>query len=127
MDQAKTKEVQNPVQVDTYFQKGPVKLRRVNFLLYLNDDWREEYGGALSLYDSDLKPWRSVLPVGNRFVVFATTRDSYHGHPERMMCPEGVYRKSIALYYYSMPTGRDKSRIIFPRAEKGFEHSPTTE
>jgi hypothetical protein len=33
--------------------------------------------------------------------IFTTTNSSFHGHPEPLLCPEGVSRKSIALYYYS--------------------------
>jgi hypothetical protein len=43
-----------------------------------------------------------VLPVFNRCVIFNTDADSYHGHPEPMTCPEGQFRRSIALYYYSI-------------------------
>jgi hypothetical protein len=28
--------------------------------------------------------------------------DPFHGHPEPMTCPEGVFRRSIALYYYTV-------------------------
>jgi hypothetical protein len=34
-------------------------------------------------------------------VIFSTTDFSYHGHPEPLTCPEGMTRKSLALYYYS--------------------------
>ena len=73
--------------------------RRVNLLLYLNKEWREEWGGALKLYDEKLKPTPPIWPVLNRAVIFLTSATSYHGHPEPMTLPEGVWRKSIALYY----------------------------
>lgn len=76
--------------------------RRLNFLLYLNQDWPDEYGGHLELWDRDMNGSpRRVLPVANRCVVFSTTASSYHGHPHPLTCPEGVYRKSLALYYYT--------------------------
>jgi hypothetical protein len=34
-------------------------------------------------------------------VVFSTTSTSYHGNPEPVACPEGMARRSIALYYYT--------------------------
>jgi hypothetical protein len=43
-----------------------------------------------------------VPPVFNRCVIFNTDADSYHGHPEPMACPEGTYRRSVALYYYTV-------------------------
>ncbi|MEO8112501.1 MAG: 2OG-Fe(II) oxygenase, partial [Ginsengibacter sp.] len=77
--------------------------RRVNVLVYLNKDWKEEWGGKLELWDKKMQACEAkVLPVFNRCVIFNTDADSYHGHPEPMACPEGVFRRSIALYYYSI-------------------------
>jgi Rps23 Pro-64 3,4-dihydroxylase Tpa1-like proline 4-hydroxylase len=76
--------------------------RRLNFLLYLNKDWKEEYGGHLELWDQNMTQCEEkILPVFNRCVVFSTTDFSYHGHPEPLTCPEDRTRKSLALYYYS--------------------------
>lgn len=76
--------------------------RRLNFLLYLNRDWQEEYGGHLELWDREMKSCNvRVLPVANRCVIFTTTEDSYHGHPHPLGCPEGTLRQSLALYYYT--------------------------
>jgi hypothetical protein len=77
--------------------------RRVNVLVYLNENWQEEWGGKLELWDTKMKACEAkVLPVFNRCVIFNTDADSFHGHPEPMTCPEGVYRRSIALYYYTV-------------------------
>jgi hypothetical protein len=76
--------------------------RRLNVLVYLNRDWRDEYGGALELWSRDMATREArILPVWGRCVVFSTTSTSYHGHPEPLNCPEGETRKSMALYYYS--------------------------
>lgn len=76
--------------------------RRVNVLIYLNDDWRDEYGGQLELWNTDMTERRkSVLPLANRCVMFSTTGDSFHGNPNPISHPEGKTRKSIALYYYT--------------------------
>lgn len=76
--------------------------RRLNLLLYLNKDWKEEYGGYLELWDKDMTGCKKkILPIFNRLVIFSTTDFSYHGHPEPLTCPEGRTRKSLALYYYS--------------------------
>ncbi len=76
--------------------------RRLNLLLYLNDDWKEEYGGHLELWDREMtQSVQRILPVFNRCVIFNTTDFSYHGHPEPLTCPPGTTRKSLALYYYS--------------------------
>jgi len=77
--------------------------RRANILVYLNDDWKPEYGGDLELWSADMKQCvEKVSPVANRALIFTTDVDSFHGHPEPMRCPEGVARRSLALYYYSV-------------------------
>lgn len=84
--------------------------RRLNFLLYLNKDWQEEYGGHLELWDKDMtRCEKKILPIFNRCVIFSTTDFSYHGHPEPLTCPEGQTRKSLALYYYS--NGRSAEEV----------------
>jgi Rps23 Pro-64 3,4-dihydroxylase Tpa1-like proline 4-hydroxylase len=76
--------------------------RRINVLIYLNKDWKDEYGGQLELWDRDMqRKAQSIVPLFNRCVIFNTDSTSYHGNPERVRHPHGVSRKSIALYYYT--------------------------
>jgi len=76
--------------------------RRLNMLIYVNKDWREEYGGHLELWDRDGKRCRKkILPMFNRTVIFSTTDTSFHGHPHPLTSPTGVTRKSVSLYYYT--------------------------
>jgi len=76
--------------------------RRVNLLLYLNDDWPGEYGGELEFWSRDMKRCvTKTAPIGNRVVIFTTDADSFHGHPEPLRCPDGVSRRSLALYYFT--------------------------
>ena len=84
--------------------------RRLNLLLFLNRDWDEAYGGQLELWDREMAHCvKRVLPVCNRAVVFSTTSTAYHGHPNPLTCPEGRYRRSMALYYYT--SGRPAEEI----------------
>jgi len=77
--------------------------RRINLILYLNKDWREEYHGQLELWDRSMtRAVKKILPVYNRCVIFNTTDWAYHGHPDKLACPEGMTRKSVALYYYTV-------------------------
>ena len=79
-------------------------LRRLNLILFLNENWEPDWGGELELWDRDMKACqKSVAPVIGRAVIFNTDTTSYHGHPEPLACPENVYRRSIALYYYTAP------------------------
>lgn len=89
--------------------------RRLNVLLYLNKDWKEEYGGHFELWDKDMtRAEKKILPLFNRLAIFTTSDFSYHGHPDPLNCPEGRYRRSLALYYYT--NGR-------PEEEKSQPHS----
>ncbi len=40
--------------------------------------------------------------MANRVLIFTTDVDSFHGHPEPMRCPQGVTRRSLALYYFTV-------------------------
>lgn len=92
--------------------------RRLNVLLYLNENWRESWGGALELWEGDreklTRQAHKIYPTANRVVIFNTNEISWHGHPEPLACPADRSRKSIALYYYS--NGR-------PEEEKGAIHN----
>ena len=86
--------------------------RRLNLLIYLNKDWQDEWGGHLELWRRDMSQCvKRVAPLLGRCVIFSTTRDSFHGHPHPLACPEDQSRKSIALYYYThgRPAGEDAS------------------
>jgi len=89
--------------------------RRINVLIYLNKDWKEEYGGHFELWNRDMsQAEQKILPLFNRCAIFSTTSFSYHGHPTPLACPPDRTRKSIATYYYS--NGR-------PEEEAGEFHS----
>lgn len=102
--------------------------RRLNLLIYLNQNWKEEYGGHFELWDEKMTQCqKKVLPIFNRCVIFSTTDFSYHGHPEPLTCPEGWTRKSLALYYYSNGrpahelNGKSHSTIFKTRPQDTFD------
>lgn len=107
--------------------------RRLNLLIYLNKDWKEEYGGYFELWDTEMtKCQKKVLPIFNRCVVFSTTDFSYHGHPEPLTCPEGRTRKSLALYYYSNGRPAEEvsgghSTLFKARPEENLTGKPVSE
>jgi Rps23 Pro-64 3,4-dihydroxylase Tpa1-like proline 4-hydroxylase len=84
----------------------PLKLeRRLNLLVYLNDDWPEEWGGHLELWDKSMSSCcHRVAPLLGRAVVFNTSLDSFHGQPDPVRCPPDRARRSIATYYYTAST-----------------------
>jgi hypothetical protein len=77
--------------------------RRVNLILYLNGNWQEEWRGWVELWDSGMHRCVAKYPPRlNHALIFNTDDQSYHGFPEPLQCPEGVSRKSLALYYYTV-------------------------
>lgn len=84
--------------------------RRVNLLLYLNKDWQDEYEGHLELWNENASLCiKRIRPLAGRCVIFNTDADSYHGHPRALSCPQGMTRKSLAVYYYTL--GRDDKEV----------------
>jgi Rps23 Pro-64 3,4-dihydroxylase Tpa1-like proline 4-hydroxylase len=76
--------------------------RRINLLLYLNQDWKDEYNGHLLLCDRFTQKINyKISPLLNRCVIFNTTKNSLHGHPDKLNVPDNVCRESIAVYYYT--------------------------
>ena len=96
--------------------------RRINLLIYLNDNWDRDYGGQLELWDKGMK--RCVVrvdPVFGRAVLFNTDLDSFHGHPDPLNCPTSRSRRSIATYYY---TAAEKGVGLLPRRTTTFQQRP---
>ena len=106
------------IHVDFHKHRKMKLHRRLNLLIYLNEDWREEYGGHFELWEKDMsKCVKKILPIFNRVAIFSTTGNSWHGHPTPLNCPNNKSRKSLALYYYTNGrpfneiSEKDKNRI----------------
>ena len=86
------------------YEKHPIsgKERRLNLILYLNKEWKEEWLGSTELWNQDVKECIFKSPIKfNSCLIFRTNDISWHGLPEPIQCPEGVFRKSLAYYYIS--------------------------
>jgi Rps23 Pro-64 3,4-dihydroxylase Tpa1-like proline 4-hydroxylase len=95
------------IHTDFNFHKKLNLDRRVNVLIYLNRNWVEAYGGQFEAWrPNGSQAEARYLPIFNRLVIFGTTDFTFHGNPEPVVCPEGMSRKSIAMYYYT--NGRPK-------------------
>ena len=101
--------------------------RRINVIVYLNPGWDPDWGGALELWDRSMQRAEvTVMPFANHAVVFNTDGQSYHGVPDPLRCPPGVFRDSLALYYYTAETaldGRRRSTDYRPRPADGWRKS----
>ena len=86
------------------YEKHPYsnKQRRLNVILYLSEDWKQEWNGHSELWNKDMTECVVKSPVNfNTCLIFKTNEISWHGLPEKIQCPEGLLRKSLAYYYIS--------------------------
>lgn len=76
--------------------------RRLNLLVYMNPEWHDDWGGEIELWDvpNDKKVF-SALPKLNRAIIFETNEVSYHGQPNPVASPDGTFRNSFSVYYYT--------------------------
>ena len=96
--------------------------RRLNLLVYLNEDWADDYGGQLELWNKDMSDCAvRVKPVFGRAVIFNTALDSFHGHPDPLACPADRSRRSIATYYY---TAAEEGIALLPKRTTNFRSRP---
>jgi hypothetical protein len=86
----------------------PDWLRTLNVLVYLNPEWKDEWGGELLVRSAPDAPERSIEPRFNRAVIMLTDDRTYHGY-RQMHLPNGVTRKSIATYAYQQI---DKGSVV---------------
>jgi 2OG-Fe(II) oxygenase superfamily len=97
--------------------------RRINAIIYLNKDWKDEYGGHFELWDREMtRCVKKVAPLYNRLVVFNVTDYAYHGHPDPLTCPENRTRKSIALFYFT--NGRPEEEVMPGKTSTLFMKRP---
>lgn len=90
------------VHVDFNYHQTTKYHRRMNAIVYMNKNWKEEYNGYLELWDMQKKKQLEyIAPSFNRCVIFETNEVSYHGHPKPLAAPGGITRKSLAVYYYT--------------------------
>ncbi|MEN7548965.1 2OG-Fe(II) oxygenase [Rapidithrix thailandica] len=75
--------------------------RNLNLLLYLNKDWKKEYGGELKLEDSRSGEKTEVDVPFNRLVIMLCRGYTLHGY-DPINFPEGKFRSSIAAYAYTL-------------------------
>ena len=97
--------------------------RRLNVLIYLNPEWKEEYGGSFEVWNKEMtEKVASFVPTENRMCCFSTASDTFHGNPEPVNHPDGLPRLSIALYYYTATwneSRKEHSTLFKPRPGSG--------
>jgi len=85
---------------DFHYYKELHLFRRLNLIIYLNEQWGSSDGGELELHhQSDQQQKVSIEPLLGRTVIFQTDDKSIHGFMNPVA--HGRERRSIALYYYT--------------------------
>ncbi len=80
--------------------------RRLNMLIYLNKNWKPEYGGAMEMWNADMSQCTKKVPCDfNRCLIFETNDISYHGY-SKVSLPPGMTRKSFYTYFYTEITDK---------------------
>ena len=128
--------------------------RVLNIIIYLSPDLKPEHGGHLGLwahdvekqapsewsfgaYNRDIGAIRRLLALEqpraihipyrcNRAIIFNTTQNSWQGMSRKLDVPEGVHRKSLAIYYMREPAdgAEQRGRALFaPRHEQAGDAS----
>ncbi|QWD49718.1 2OG-Fe(II) oxygenase [Polynucleobacter paneuropaeus] len=102
--------------------------RKLNLIIYLSEDLKPAFhGGHFGLWshDQDTEQPRCLVkeiePVFNRAVIFDTTQNSWHGISRPLIQPQGIYRKSMAVYYLCEPTQdapKNQRALFAPREDQ---------
>jgi Rps23 Pro-64 3,4-dihydroxylase Tpa1-like proline 4-hydroxylase len=102
------------------YEKHPYsgKERRINVIYFLTKDWNPEWNGQNELWDKNVSACVTKTDIKfNRAIIFKTNDISWHGLPEKISCPENVYRKSLA-YYYVSPLNSKKTEDLYRKKAK---------
>lgn len=103
-----------------------LKLQRaLNIIIYLSSDLLPSHGGHLGLWSHDqesnspLNLIHEITPSFNSAVIFDTTQNSWHGMSRALIQPNGVFRKSLAIYYLCDPPKNvdPRERALFAARE----------
>jgi hypothetical protein len=75
---------------------------KLNIILFISKKWDNKWNGANELWDKDVTRCITKTEIEfNRAIIFKTNDISWHGLPDKILCPEGIYRNSLAYYYVS--------------------------
>ncbi len=91
------------IHIDSNYNAKENLWRRLNLLIYLNKNWKPEYGGDLELWDQKMTQCEAKVPCDfNRAVIFLTDETTPHGY-SKITVPDGETRKSFYTYYSNTP------------------------
>lgn len=90
------------IHLDSNFHPETKLDRRVNVVIYLNENWKDSWNGQLEFWNPEMNSCiQKISPVFNNTLIFNVTDKTYHGHPDPLLCPSEISRKSLAVFYYT--------------------------
>lgn len=105
----------NMIHVDFNHHSSTGYHRRLNAIVYITEDWMEEWGGALKIYKDGWNPDETVkrkLPcLFNRCVLFETNEVSWHGVESIDIPDNKTSRKSITIYLYTKERPKEEIEV----------------
>ena len=110
------------------YEKHPYsgKERRINVIYFLSKEWNPEWNGQNELWNESVSQCVTKTEIKfNRAIIFKTNDISWHGLPEKITCPENMFRKSLA-YYYVSPLNTHKPEESYRKKAKYIKR-PTDE
>ena len=107
--------------------------RVLNIIMYMTPEFDEAWGGHFGLWNSSQgqpdQLLKEVAPKFNRAIIFNTTQNSWHGLSRPLAQPQGIYRKSLAIYYLTDPpiNTDPRGRALFAPTENQKNDSEVLE
>jgi len=104
--------------VDFNYDESRQLHRRLNLIVYLNKDWKSEWGGALEIHSNPRRPDENRIhsfdPLFNRCVMFETNEYSWHGFPKIQLPEDKRYlsRKSLSIYLYTKDRPKEETAPV---------------
>lgn len=93
-----------------------IKLNRaLTLVIYLNQNWKEEWNGDIQFWDKQNKECvKRYYPNWGNCVVWEHDERGFHGHPNPLNCPDNEYRDGFRLFYYtSNSTNENPHRSLY--------------
>lgn len=97
--------------------------RKLTLIVYLTEDWKEEWGGHLEFTSFDQQKINKINIKWNRAVIWQHHEECFHGYPEPINCPEESSRKTLRLFYY---VSNQTPSIEQPAHRSLYWYDPTT-
>jgi hypothetical protein len=96
--------------------QNDIKLNRaLNLVIYLNENWEEEWNGDIQFWDKkNTNCVKSYFPKWGNAIMWQYDELGFHGHPNPIQCPTGQFRDGFRFFYYtSNSTNENPHRSLY--------------